>query len=483
MVASFRCPSCFQCPVTAPAHSSFVLSPDGASKCPAFQQGCPFKATLTVEDVKQIISTIPATHVKDEGSYISDSFKDMVLRIHEAETDRGGAAAAASASKECPFKDSQPAGAFGKTFSDLLTMRTYHMSHAVDSLDPKKQEEKVMADEKEDNVVAADENIEVAPEIPGPPPLTRERSLSDSLKHGTKDSHKEAESVSFVKNFIKGEVTRENYAILAGNLYHVYKTMEDCMAFHGSDVLGPVYLPKKLNRASSLLSDWRYLTYQDDDDSDPAFPVATPTAVDYVNRIKEISGNEAKALIAHAYTRYMGDLSGGQILAKCAKKALGLPETGEGSSFYVFPEIKEGGVKFKKEYRKRLDCIPLTPQEMDVIVGEANVAFVLNMRMFEELDVFSGVKGSVVRPLKDALAWRHAWRNSPKEGGEVSGSSNAQECPFLVRKKATRNTEKKESGKCPWPFILLHDPKEAGKNWRTWAVIAIIVAVFLNKYM
>jgi heme oxygenase len=72
--------------------------------------------------------------------------------------------------------------------------------------------------------------------------------LSENLKDGTKKSHREAENVSFVKNFIKGKVSRENYAILTGNLYHVYKKMEECMAKHGKAVLGEVRMARNQSR-------------------------------------------------------------------------------------------------------------------------------------------------------------------------------------------------------------------------------------------
>jgi len=97
---------------------------------------------------------------------------------------------------------------------------------------------------------------------------------------------------------------------------------------HGRKVLGDMYIPDKLNRTARLLEDWRYLTMQEE--GSEVYPEPSPATRDYVQRIKDVSDNEPKSLVAHAYTRYMGDLSGGQILARCARRALNLPETGEG---------------------------------------------------------------------------------------------------------------------------------------------------------
>ena len=46
----------------------------------------------------------------------------------------------------------------------------------------------------------------------------------------------------------------------------------------------------------------------------------SPRLLDYVNRINQISEEKPELLVAHAYTRYLGDLSGGQILKKIAQE-------------------------------------------------------------------------------------------------------------------------------------------------------------------
>jgi heme oxygenase len=60
----------------------------------------------------------------------------------------------------------------------------------------------------------------------------------------------------------------------------------------------------------------------------------------YCYRINEVAENDPYLLIAHHYTRYIGDLSGGQILKGIAQKALN-PPRGEGLHFYDFPRIED----------------------------------------------------------------------------------------------------------------------------------------------
>ena len=120
----------------------------------------------------------------------------------------------------------------------------------------------------------------------------------------------------------------------------------------------------------------------------------------YVNRIHEVAKENPELLIAHHYTRYMGDLSGGQILKGIAQKALGLKE--DGLAFYEFPEIsdKKG---FKESYRKVLDTmIPATQKNVDGIIVEANYAFRLNMYMFEEIQ--GDARGSFCKIISNSIS-------------------------------------------------------------------------------
>ena len=92
-------------------------------------------------------------------------------------------------------------------------------------------------------------------------------------------------------------------------------------------------------------------------------------------------------LVGHHYTRYLGDLSGGQILKGIAEKALDLPK-GEGLNFYEF-DIEDKKA-FKQKYRDALDNLPVDTQQINAIITEANYAFRLNMYMFDQLSGNAG---------------------------------------------------------------------------------------------
>nr|QCI08900.1 Heme oxygenase [Wrangelia sp.] len=205
-------------------------------------------------------------------------------------------------------------------------------------------------------------------------------NLAQQLREGTTKAHSMAENVSFVKSFLGGVVDKKSYRQLLSNLFFVYVAIEEEIENNKNDVnIKPIYFPE-LFRKQSLIEDLIYyygINWRDQVEPSMATQI-------YINRIHDIGLNQPELLIAHAYTRYMGDLSGGQILKKIAQNAMQLSE-GYGTSFYDFKDI-EDDKSFKDMYRNKLNDIPLSNQQINQIISEANVAFNLNMRIFQELN-------------------------------------------------------------------------------------------------
>ncbi len=205
-------------------------------------------------------------------------------------------------------------------------------------------------------------------------------NLAAKLREGTKKAHTMAENTGFVACFLKGTVEPTSYRKLVANLYYVYSAMEDEMHRHREHpILGKLYFPE-LNRRASLEQDLAY--YFGTNWKDTA--VASEAAQVYVSRIHEVGNTEPELLIAHLYTRYLGDLSGGQILKKIAQNAMGLTSN-KGVEFYEFEQIPDEK-EFKRIYRERLDSLPIDDATGDRIVEEANAAFGMNMTVFKELE-------------------------------------------------------------------------------------------------
>nr|YP_009394357.1 Heme oxygenase [Leptosiphonia brodiei]ARW62919.1 Heme oxygenase [Leptosiphonia brodiei] len=205
-------------------------------------------------------------------------------------------------------------------------------------------------------------------------------NLAQQLREGTTKSHSMAENVSFVKSFLGGLVHKDSYRKLIANLYFVYQAMEEQIEQHKNHVaVNAIYFPQ-LCRKESLIKDLKY--YYGDNWLNQIKP--SPATQSYINRIRQISYNSPELLIAHSYTRYIGDLSGGQILKKIAKNTMDLSDD-DGTAFYDFDLIQDE-VKFKNNYRDSINNIPLSTKQIEQIISEANTAFNLNMQMFQELN-------------------------------------------------------------------------------------------------
>lgn len=204
-------------------------------------------------------------------------------------------------------------------------------------------------------------------------------NLATMLKEGTKKSHSMAENMGFIKCFLKGVVEKNSYRKLASNLYFVYGAMEEEMErLKDHPLISKIYFPE-LNRQPSLAKDLQFY-YGNNWRNEIAI---TPAGQVYVDRIHEIANTAPELFAAHSYTRYLGDLSGGQILKGIAEKAMNLD--GQGTAFYEFETISDEK-EFKNKYRQALNDLPVDLATAEKIVDEANAAFKMNMNMFEELE-------------------------------------------------------------------------------------------------
>ncbi|MDH6084082.1 biliverdin-producing heme oxygenase [Umezakia ovalisporum] len=205
-------------------------------------------------------------------------------------------------------------------------------------------------------------------------------NLASKLRVGTKKAHTMAENVGFVKCFLKGVVEKNSYRKLVANFYFIYSAMEEEMEKHCQHpIVSKINFPQ-LHRKQTLEQDLSYYFGANWREQIKLSPAGEA----YVQRIREISQTEPELLIAHSYTRYLGDLSGGQILKNIAVTAMNLSD-GQGTAFYEFTDISDEKA-FKAKYRQSLDELPIDDARVHRVVDEANAAFGMNMKMFEELE-------------------------------------------------------------------------------------------------
>ena len=202
--------------------------------------------------------------------------------------------------------------------------------------------------------------------------------LAIRLKEGTKESHSAAENTKFVASFLRGVVDYEEYRKLLTNFYYVYDTMEQRIR-ETEDPMVQAVRSESLERKEGIERDLEY--YYGADWKDKQTP--SEACNTYCHRINEVAEKDPYLLIAHHYTRYIGDLSGGKILKEIAARVL-KPPVGKGLDFYEFPSIPNAK-EFKNNYRSVLDNLDCDEQQINALITEANYAFRLNMYMFDEI--------------------------------------------------------------------------------------------------
>lgn len=201
--------------------------------------------------------------------------------------------------------------------------------------------------------------------------------LSSLLREGTRAEHERAESSRFISRLMAGELDVAAYADLAAQQLVVYRALERATDAVRDDERGATLVFDELARTASIESDLAHLVGPDWASRITVHPA---TQV-YADRLDEL-GTDVATYAAHAYTRYLGDLSGGQIVKRMLERHYGLgPEV---LAFYTFVEIPKAK-PFKDVYRERLDGLGLDGAQSARAVAEAQLAFQLNGAMFADL--------------------------------------------------------------------------------------------------
>lgn len=212
--------------------------------------------------------------------------------------------------------------------------------------------------------------------------------FATELRTHTAGVHGEAESEGFVARLLAGELDAEAFAALIAQQLVIYRALEQALVAHHDDpALGP-FLDPALSRVGALELDMAFHFGPDWEQRLAAGEIVVePGTAAYADQIAERGAGSREFLLAHHYVRYLGDLSGGQIIHRLVQRHYGVPA--EGLSFYRFDGI-EKPKPYKDAYRARLDAVPLTRTEKDLVLDEAVVAFRLNQQVFADLGARRG---------------------------------------------------------------------------------------------
>lgn len=202
-------------------------------------------------------------------------------------------------------------------------------------------------------------------------PHDASEGLASVIRDRTQDLHTQAERTGVVSDILKGRASIDGYALYLRSLVPAYRALERGLERHQDDAaLRGVPWPQ-LFRSAALASDLSVITGANWEQALPLLPPAR----DYAGRIAA-GGSDPARLIAHAYVRYMGDLSGGQILKKLLGRSLGLQASG--LAFYDFPLINDPA-SFKRSFRSAIDAAGAAMDDPALVVEEASEAFRQNI--------------------------------------------------------------------------------------------------------
>lgn len=216
----------------------------------------------------------------------------------------------------------------------------------------------------------------------GVEPREHERPpFSKVLREGTWSDHGDSEHATFMEDIMRGTGTLQDYIDLVAQHYFMYEALEQSARQVSEDPAFVGFHPPALERLRTLEADLKHLI--GDDWRERIEPV--PATAAYAARMREV-GDEGwvAGVVAHHYTRYLGDLSGGQFIARRVAQQHGL--LGDGIAFYDFSQL--GSLDdFKNGYRAELDRLgeQLSDEERARMLDEVRAAYRFNTEVFIDL--------------------------------------------------------------------------------------------------
>lgn len=260
--------------------------------------------------------------------------------------------------------------------------------------------------------------------------------------------------------------------------YYQYSIFERGLDRHAANsVLAPTYNPGLLARTSSLSADIAHLL-QVPESSWQSHPIhASLTSsppqplTDYITRLQTLAdSSDPSPLLAHAYVRYLGDLSGGQFIRRRLAKAYDL-EDGAGLSFYDFKQLggnASGTIgdmkKIKEWYRDGMNAGVGDDQDLkEKILEEANIAFELNSGLFTALNPPSNIASQAVDPAAPPLGEP---RTPTEPEHKHLGSSTLPTSPLREESK-----------------VVFESNESSESTYRISTVVALIAAFTLSHFV
>lgn len=203
--------------------------------------------------------------------------------------------------------------------------------------------------------------------------------FSTAIRQATWSAHGDAEQAPYLTALVEGRLDRRGYADLVVQHLAAYEVLEAAAEAMRDDPVAGAFVDPALTRAPALHGD--LVALLGEGWAEQVRPNAATEA--YCGRMREVCSTWPGGFVAHHYVRYLGDLSGGQMLKGSIEATYGIDAT-SGTAFYAFPLIGDL-TAYKDAYRARLDAAPWDPDERARITEEILLAYRHNTAVLREL--------------------------------------------------------------------------------------------------
>lgn len=208
--------------------------------------------------------------------------------------------------------------------------------------------------------------------VTSPPPAD---TLPLRLRQATQALHTATEQAGVMARLLAGELAHEGYLDLLVNLRGIYDALEQALRDNAHQAWLSGFDLIALRRGPALAAD--LAPWSNGPLRAGSLTQATQA---YAQRLSDLGQAASPALLAHVYTRYLGDLHGGQILQRIVRRLY----PSQGTAFHDFGDAQQVK-RLREQLRQGLAGVALTPAQAEQVVEEACWSFRQHRSIFEAL--------------------------------------------------------------------------------------------------
>lgn len=202
--------------------------------------------------------------------------------------------------------------------------------------------------------------------------------FSELLRKRTRRTTGASTGSGFMHDLVAGGCDVADYADLLGQYSFVYDALERAAERMAEHPVAAPFVTSQRTRMPAIRADLEYLVGPDWQELVCPLPATTA----YVRRLNE-AAEWPGGFVAHHYTRYLGDVTGGDTIGSRLAEQFGFDTNG--ILFYIAEQAADPSA-FRDTYRAQLDAAPWSDAERERVIAEVELASALDHAMLRALD-------------------------------------------------------------------------------------------------